>query len=435
MSRKGWPWTTRNLGGGTLFYGGASFRYTPFDFDPSTIQEFCDLPVAWPKIVGDLDLEYGVLEKQLGVSGGDPASPGANTRLPPHSFSEPAQILKSCSESKGYRPFPTPLAIRLRDQSGVQKCIRESLCITEQCRFGGKSDVVSVFLRPIVDMPHVLLLTAVKAVKLTQSKSKSISGLAVLDLTSGNTGVIRAKNFVICGNAIQSAALLLRSDTTSSPNGVGNENDLVGRGLTMKMSAYVSGSRRDIPRPPTYNGPFSTISFTDHYMDSSCPGGVGGLIYEAKADNDEFYESSGLKIRLETIISDLPSLTNRIQLSSERNKFGLKNISIDYTPSKIDKIRLSIMINHTRELLRESGCSDIITEPSDFHRGSTHLHGTCRMGTSPNNSVVDPYCRVHSAENLYVIDGSVFPYPGGLNPTLTIQANALRCASHLLSLA
>ncbi len=49
--------------------------------------------------------------------------------------------------------------------------------------------------------------------------------------------------------------------------------------------------------------------------------------------------------------------------------------------------------------------------------------------------MVDGWGRVHSADNVYVVDGSFMPYPGGLNPTLTIQAHALRTskavASHL----
>ena len=55
-----------------------------------------------------------------------------------------------------------------------------------------------------------------------------------------------------------------------------------------------------------------------------------------------------------------------------------------------------------------------------------HCTGGCRMGTDKATSVVDEACRVHDVDNLYVADGSVFPTGSGLNPTLTIQANALR---------
>jgi choline dehydrogenase-like flavoprotein len=55
--------------------------------------------------------------------------------------------------------------------------------------------------------------------------------------------------------------------------------------------------------------------------------------------------------------------------------------------------------------------------------------GTAVMGEDPNRSVLDPYCRVHDVENLWVLDSSSFPSSTGLNPALTIAANVLRVAA------
>ena len=54
-----------------------------------------------------------------------------------------------------------------------------------------------------------------------------------------------------------------------------------------------------------------------------------------------------------------------------------------------------------------------------------HCCGTCRFGSDPKTSVLDPHNRAHDVENLYVADGSFFPSSAGLNPSLTIAANAL----------
>jgi choline dehydrogenase-like flavoprotein len=54
-----------------------------------------------------------------------------------------------------------------------------------------------------------------------------------------------------------------------------------------------------------------------------------------------------------------------------------------------------------------------------------HLMGTARMGTDPENSVVNEWGRCHDVKNLFVVDGSVFVTAGGVNPTNTIQALAL----------
>ena len=62
-----------------------------------------------------------------------------------------------------------------------------------------------------------------------------------------------------------------------------------------------------------------------------------------------------------------------------------------------------------------------------------HLMGTCRMGTDPRHSVVDPWGRAHDVPNLFIYDGSVFVTSSGFNPTGTIAAVALRSVRHLIA--
>jgi choline dehydrogenase-like flavoprotein len=63
------------------------------------------------------------------------------------------------------------------------------------------------------------------------------------------------------------------------------------------------------------------------------------------------------------------------------------------------------------------------------------VHGTCRAGTDPDRSVLDEHCRAHEVRNLFVVDGSFMPTSGGAPPTLTILANSLRTADHILASA
>jgi choline dehydrogenase-like flavoprotein len=62
---------------------------------------------------------------------------------------------------------------------------------------------------------------------------------------------------------------------------------------------------------------------------------------------------------------------------------------------------------------------------------NSHQCGTIRFGADPGSSVLDPYCRAHDLENLYVVDSSFFPSSAAMNPALTIAAQALRVAEHL----
>ncbi len=61
-----------------------------------------------------------------------------------------------------------------------------------------------------------------------------------------------------------------------------------------------------------------------------------------------------------------------------------------------------------------------------------HNVGTCKMGSDPKNSVVDPFCRAHDVKNLFVVDGSCFVSAGYVNPTITILAIAARVGDYMV---
>ena len=68
--------------------------------------------------------------------------------------------------------------------------------------------------------------------------------------------------------------------------------------------------------------------------------------------------------------------------------------------------------------------------------GSTaHLMGGCRMGNDPETSVTDSDGRTWDIPNLWVCDGSLMPTAGGVNPSMTIMANAARIADRITALA
>jgi choline dehydrogenase-like flavoprotein len=64
-------------------------------------------------------------------------------------------------------------------------------------------------------------------------------------------------------------------------------------------------------------------------------------------------------------------------------------------------------------------------------KNTTHQCGTLVFGANPRESVLDPYCRAHDVENLFVVDASFFPSSAAVNPGLTIAAQALRVAEHI----
>jgi choline dehydrogenase-like flavoprotein len=67
--------------------------------------------------------------------------------------------------------------------------------------------------------------------------------------------------------------------------------------------------------------------------------------------------------------------------------------------------------------------------------GVAHQNGTTRFGEDPTTSVLDVNCRLHDVDNVYVVDAGFFVSSSAVNPTLTIIANALRVADHLVNSA
>ncbi|MHB8418248.1 MAG: GMC family oxidoreductase N-terminal domain-containing protein [Myxococcales bacterium] len=63
-----------------------------------------------------------------------------------------------------------------------------------------------------------------------------------------------------------------------------------------------------------------------------------------------------------------------------------------------------------------------------FECGSQHPLGTCRMGVSPERSVVDPDGQAWDLKELYVVDGSILPTSLGVNPQLSVMTLATRIA-------
>ena len=87
-------------------------------------------------------------------------------------------------------------------------------------------------------------------------------------------------------------------------------------------------------------------------------------------------------------------------------------------------------MTEAKRVLREAGYPVLLDRTMGIETNS-HQVGTLRFGHDPATSVLDPFCRAHEVENLYVVDGSFFPSSAAVNPALTIAAQAIRVAERL----
>jgi hypothetical protein len=132
---------------------------------------------------------------------------------------------------------------------------------------------------------------------------------------------------------------------------------------------------------------------------------------------------------LAPIMEDLPYLDNRVLPSDRPGEDGRQRLRLQYRlhPSEVE--RRSVFIRQIKEVLKPFRTLTLRTGANNSTLG--HVCGTCRFGTDPKTSVLDPQNRAHEVDNLYVADASFFPSSAGLNPSLTVAANALRVAAHV----
>lgn len=148
------------------------------------------------------------------------------------------------------------------------------------------------------------------------------------------------------------------------------------------------------------------------------------------------------RVSFRTIVESTPDPESRVTLSTERDQLGMPRVRVEW---RLDQ-RVRHTFNRTAQLFKEAleagGAARVTLDPpmkegewsSTFEReGTWHHMGTTRMHESPRQGVVDPNCRVHGMNNLFVAGSSVFPTSGANLPTLTLVALALRLADHLIA--
>lgn len=243
------------------------------------------------------------------------------------------------------------------------------------------------------------------------------------------------------------AALLLRSASDRHPNGLANSSGLVGCNLMKSLMSVVV----QLSTKPNSGAFQKTICVNDFYWgdeDFPYPMGhiqnSGGLLTDvifAEAPPmfsllAKFMPGFGLKQLATHSIGwwaqteDLPDPNNRVRFEGGK-------LFVDYTPNNSEAH--DRLIYRWIEVLKK-----IEKELDGFQRGFLHPRGeiliqvmanqcgTCRFGEDPATSVLDPNCRTHDVDNLYVVDGSFFPSNTSVNPALTIIANALRVGDRLI---
>lgn len=327
--------------------------------------------------------------------------------------------------------------------------------------------------------------TAVTAVEVMHSRARKDAGsvaergnVSPGASTNGNTATYRAGFFAVCAGAINSAVLLLASANDKHPTGLANRSDQVGRNFMYHQAdalLALSTERNEDSytktwgtndfyfkdSDPAYPFPLGQVqpvgSFHFEMMKGDVPPLTPGFVLE---------EMKHHAVPWWLTTEDLPDSENRVTLKNttplwtESQQPGISGahpsgdtghtnkvepvtdaapmrIQLSYTPNNVESFdRLK---DRWIDILKRAGHANTSLPFHAYFKkripleGVGHQNGTCRMGNDPATSVLDSYCKAHDLDNLYIVDASCFVSASAVNPSLTIIANAIRIADHLLA--
>ncbi|MGH7516783.1 MAG: GMC family oxidoreductase [Gemmatimonadales bacterium] len=445
------PHTNYWVGGNTKFYGAALFRLRREDF--GELRHFGGISPAWPITYDELEPYYAEAERIYqvhGERGADPTEPPASGPYPyPKVSHEPRiQQLHDDLTGLGLHPFHVPLGIMLDEKDRrASRCIRCATCDGFPCLVQAKSDAQVCCVDPALAHPNVSLLTGAFVSRLeTDASGRQVTGVHVE--REGVRETYSAGIVVSACGAINSAALLLRSTSDRHPRGLANGSDVVGRHYMGHVNSVLMALSK-CPNPTVFQ---KTLAINDFYFGApDWPHPMGHVSFVGKLDGVTLSAGAPAiapgwtldlmgKHSLDFWLTseDLPDPENRVTLDRDGN------IVLTYTPNNEEgHKRLTRKVEQLMQQQRACAVHGHECHQGVFARnlfvgqriplaGVAHQNGTVRFGHDPRSSALDPTCRAHEVDNLYVADGSFFPSSGAVNPALTIMANALRVGDVIL---
>ncbi|WP_118181526.1 GMC family oxidoreductase [Paraburkholderia phosphatilytica] len=435
----------RLVGGTTWHWAAAAWRLLPSDFKLHTTY---GVGRDWPYPYEALEPWYYAAEVQLGVSGPDSAVDLGSPRSKAYPMSQLPlsymdQRFSDVLNGQGFKVVPEPVARNSRPYDARPTCCGNNNCMP---------------ICPIAAMYNGV----VHAEKAEQAGAKLIAQAVVYRIEADDKGLITAvhykdpngnstrvtgKLFVLAANGIETPKLMLMSTSDKFPHGVGNRSDQVGRNLMdhpgtgvtflanetlwpgrgpMEMTSIVNfrdgAFRSDYAAKKLHlNNGVPTMSVTAALLKN----GVTG----AELDR-QIRDRASRYVNINSFHEHLPEPQNRVVPSADhKDSLGIPQPEIYYSIN--DYVKKSAA--NTRELYAQIanllGGTEVAFD--DTFAPNNHIMGTTIMGSDASSSVVDPDCRTHDHQNLFIASSGVMPTAASVNCTLTIAALSLKLADKL----
>jgi choline dehydrogenase-like flavoprotein len=404
----------------------------------------------WPISYDDLLPYYDRIAEDVGISGDAAAEKrwypvGKNYPMPPLKTFRQGDIFNDAFKAHGIPLAPMPVAINSTAYKDRPACVNCGWCHVG-CAIGAAASPLVNHLRDARKRGAEVRPFSYVTRVLTNGSGDRVTGVEYYD-AKREQHVQPAGVVVLAAYAAETPRIMLNSKTDKHPKGLSNRNELVGKYLMCHSSAnvwalfdedvqnYMGTAANQLMSYETYDKRWPKKGFGSIFLRTGAAMKPNVGLAGARPDlfgpplADFMKQAARGLTRIGLFGEVMPLAENRVELSSEKDEFGLPIARIihAYDQDAIDSWAYGYDV--ALEVAKAA-------KPKEAWKGgaapgSAHLIGGTIMGTDASNSVTNSYGQTHELSNLYLAGAGLFPTEGAVNPTNTIMAVTLRGAQHM----
>ncbi len=440
------------VGGKSLLWARQTQRWSKYDFEGPARDGFGDWPIRYK----DIEQWYTHVELFAGISG----NYDKLDTLPDGSFLPAWQmntvekkmqtnIMKKFADRSviqgrcAHLTEPQPIHI----EQGRQPCQARSLC-ERGCPFGGyfSSNASTI---PWAQKTGNLTLqpNSVAHSIIYDEITQKAKGVRVIDSITKKATEYFAKIIFVNASTLNTNLILLNSISKRFPNGLGNDNGLLGKYIAFhnyrgslsatvdgNLDQYYYGRRPTQPMMPNFrNVHKQETDFLRGYMVFFGAGRSKASAEGIGADfKDKITELGGWHVSMMMQGETVPKESNHVRLSTDKvDEWGIPQLITSIGYDENDERLLKDFLQVGAELLDAAGCKNISSWDSKQSPGlDIHEMGGVRMGNDPKTSLLNSWNQLHHCKNVFVTDGACMTSTSTQNPSLTFMALTARAANY-----